>query len=74
MMMKVWKRATCNMSRGLNMGGNAITQALVEGNVEALQDAISSVPRSKRAEWLCQVMTMEICYLVVVMRREDAAR
>ncbi|EKX39126.1 hypothetical protein GUITHDRAFT_143733 [Guillardia theta CCMP2712] len=51
----VWKRATCNMSRGLNMGGNAITQALVEGNVEALQDAISSAPRSKRAEWLCQI-------------------
>jgi len=51
----VWKRATCNMSRGLNMGGNAITQALVEGNVEALQNAISSAPRSKRAEWLCQI-------------------
>ena len=52
---QVWKKAGNSMARGLNMGGNAITHALVEGNADALQEAISSAPRSKRDEWLCQV-------------------
>uniref|UniRef100_A0A7S4PAX6 Globin family profile domain-containing protein n=3 Tax=Guillardia theta TaxID=55529 RepID=A0A7S4PAX6_GUITH len=52
---EVWKKAANSMARGLNMGGNAITHALVEGNADALQEAISSAPRSKRDEWLCQI-------------------
>eukprot|EP00960_Hanusia_phi_P058683 763951-Hanusia_phi.AAC.2 len=51
----MWKRAANSMTRGLNMGGNGITHALVEGNALALQAAISCAPRNLRADWLCQV-------------------
>eukprot|EP00960_Hanusia_phi_P029720 748121-Hanusia_phi.AAC.6 len=51
----IWKRAANSISKGLNMGGNAITHALVGGNVDALQAAIGSAPRNLRAEWLCQI-------------------
>eukprot|EP00960_Hanusia_phi_P030762 748833-Hanusia_phi.AAC.1 len=49
---QMWKRAANSMSRGLNMGGNGITHALVEGNVESLQMSIAHVPRNVRAKWL----------------------
>mmetsp|Transcript_2496 Transcript_2496/g.5982 ORF Transcript_2496/g.5982 Transcript_2496/m.5982 type:complete len:1471 (-) Transcript_2496:34-4446(-) len=53
--LSIWKRAANSISKGLNMGGNAITHALVGGNVDALQAAIGSAPRNLRAEWLCQI-------------------
>jgi len=50
---QVWKRASDSIARGLNVGGNAITYALVDGKAEAMRDAITFAPRQDRAEWLC---------------------
>ena len=63
---QMWKRAANSMSRGLNMGGNGITHALVEGNVESLQLSIGCAPRNVRAKWLCQVVDC-LMFTVVMM-------
>ena len=52
---QVWKRAADSIARGLNVGGNAITYALVDGNAEAMRIAIDMAPREDRAEGLCRI-------------------
>jgi len=49
----VWKRASDSIARGLNVGGNAITYALVSGKADAMHAAVIAAPRQDRAEWLC---------------------
>jgi hemoglobin-like flavoprotein len=49
----VWKRASDSIARGLNVGGNAITYALVSGKADAMHSAVMDAPRQDRAEWLC---------------------
>ena len=51
----LWKRAADSITRGLNIGGSPLTYALVQGNVEALEEAVSVSPRSRRAYMLCQI-------------------
>eukprot|EP00802_Teleaulax_amphioxeia_P004181 Tamp_04185.p1 GENE.Tamp_04185~~Tamp_04185.p1 ORF type:complete len:777 (+),score=205.16 Tamp_04185:586-2916(+) len=51
----VWKRAADSIARGLNVGGNALTYALVDGDVQALQCAVMPAPRSVRARMLCRM-------------------
>jgi len=51
----VWKRVTTGMARGLNLGGNSMTHGLVSGNVDEFQRAVAVAPRSRRAQWLCQI-------------------
>jgi hemoglobin-like flavoprotein len=51
----VWKRATNSIARGLNVGGNALTYALVDGDVRALKEAVAPAARSLRALLLCRM-------------------
>ena len=51
----LWKRAANSITRGLNIGGSPLTYALVDGNVEALAEAVSVSPRNRRAYMLCQI-------------------
>ena len=48
-------RAAGSITRGLNVGSSPLTYALVQGNVEALAEAVSVSPRSRRAYMLCQI-------------------
>lgn len=51
----VWKRASNSIARGLNVGGNALTYALVDGDVRALKEAVAPAARSLRALLLCRM-------------------